>query len=101
MILIYIPCKDRKEAKGIAQELLKKKLIACANMFPIESIYEWKGKITDDKEIVLLCKTRDGYYNDVAKTVKKMHSYEAPAIIKVKADVNKKNGDWLYKETFR
>ena len=101
MILIYIPCRDRKEAGSIAEQLLEKKLIACANMLPVESIYKWKGEVQQEKEAVLLCKTRDGYYSDITREVKKLHSYDVPAVIKLKADSNKSFGDWLYSETFR
>ena len=101
MIFIYITCKDDKEAKNIAKELITKKLIACANIFPIESMYQSEGKIVDTKEIVLLCKTSEGNYNDVAKSVKKMHSYDVPCICKLKADANKSYADWVYKETFK
>ncbi|MFC1754099.1 divalent-cation tolerance protein CutA [Thermoproteota archaeon] len=101
MIFIYITCKDKKEAKSIAKELIEKKLIACANIFPIESLYNWEGKLVDEEETVLLCKTREGNYNDVAKAVKKMHSYEVPCICKIKADANKSYFDWIHKETFR
>ncbi len=101
MILIYMPCKDRKEAKRIGKKLIEEKLIACANIFPIESLYKWNGKVQDGKEAVLLCKTRDGYYGDVARRVTEMHSYDVPAIIKINAGVNKSYGDWLYKETLR
>ena len=38
MILIYITCKDKEEAKKISKHLLEKKLIACTNMTPIETI---------------------------------------------------------------
>jgi len=101
MIFIYITCKDKEQAKSIAKELLEKRLIACANIFPIESMYNWKAKLVEETETVLLCKTREGNYNDVAKIVKKMHTYDAPCICKIKADVNKAYGDWIYKETFR
>jgi len=40
--------ENKDEAKNIAKELIKKKLVACANMFPIESIYEWKEELRED-----------------------------------------------------
>jgi periplasmic divalent cation tolerance protein len=101
MIFIYVTCKNKKEAKAIAKELITKKLIACANIFPIESVYRWKSKIVDEKEVALICKTRGGYYNDVAKAIKRKHSYDVPCICKIKADANKTYGDWVYSETFK
>ena len=49
MAFVYITCKDKKEARKISRFLLEKKLIACANIFPIESMYRWEGKMVDDE----------------------------------------------------
>lgn len=98
MILVYITCKGRKEAGRISRHLLNKKLIACANIFPITSVYCWKGKQCNDKEIVLLAKTKNNKYTAVKKEVKKLHSYDVPCIMKIKADTNKEYGQWVNKE---
>jgi len=95
MILNYITCKDKKEAKNIANHLMKKKLIACANIFPIESLYKWKEKLENNKEIVLLAKTTNKKSNTVEKEVKKIHSYDIPCIIKINATANKDYEKWL------
>ena len=38
-IFIYITNPNKDEAKKIAKHLLNKKLIACGNIYPINSIY--------------------------------------------------------------
>lgn len=95
MILVYIICKDKAEAKKIANALIKKKLIACANIFPIDSLYMWKGKLQSDKETVLLAKTSNSKDKAVEKEVKKLHSYDVPCIIKINATANKSYQNWL------
>jgi len=50
MTLVYITCRDEKEAVKISRHLLNKRLIACSNIHPIRSLYWWKGKIQDGKE---------------------------------------------------
>ncbi|MBU1131023.1 divalent-cation tolerance protein CutA [Patescibacteria group bacterium] len=100
MILIYTVCKNKTEAKKIAAMLLKLKLIACANWWPIESIYRWKDKVVDDKEAAMILKTRKNYYKKIESVIKKIHSYEMPCIIKLSVDqVEKKYKDWLVQET--
>ena len=101
MILIYITCKDEQEAVKITKHLLRKKLIACNNFFPIKSMYWWKGKIEKDNEIVLLAKTTEDKYDSVVKEVKKIHSYDIPCIMKLKADCNKEYDNWIKEETFK
>jgi periplasmic divalent cation tolerance protein len=97
MVLVYITCKDEKEARKIAKHLLEKKLIACANFFPINSMYWWENKIQDDKEFLLLAKTADKNYEKVKKEVESIHSYDVPCILKVDTEGNKEYMDWVDK----
>jgi periplasmic divalent cation tolerance protein len=96
MKLLYITTKDKEEAKKIAKELVKKKLIACANIHEIDSIYEWKGNIEDGKEVVLLAKTTDDLVYEAMEKVKKMHSYECPCILILPVETaNKEYVEWV------
>ena len=54
MTLIYITCKDEKEAVKISKHLLGKSLIACSNIHPIRSMYMWNKKLQDEKEFVII-----------------------------------------------
>ncbi len=83
MIFIYIICKNKKEAKKIGLVLIKKKLAACCNIFPIESIYRWNKKIVKDKEAVLIVKTLKKNFRKVEKEVKRLHSYTVPCILEI------------------
>ncbi len=76
----YITASDEKEAEKIADMLLEKRLIACANMFPVKSRYWWKGKIAKSREFLLLCKTQMNKSEEIIKEVKKIHSYDVPCI---------------------
>lgn len=99
MIVIYITCKNSTEAKKIGKAIVSKKLAACANFFPIKSVYKWKGKMVEDNEIVLLLKTVDKNFSKIRKEVKKLHSYEVPCILKIKVDANKEYENWVNKST--
>ena len=98
-IIIYITHKNLKEAKKVAGYLLEKRLIACANFFPIESAYWWNGKIESGKEIVSIVKTKKENWNKVKKEVEKIHPYDVPCIIKLEVESNKAYADWIQKET--
>ncbi len=99
MKLVYCPCRYDDEAREIARELLRKKLIACANVFPITSLYRWKGKKSEHAETVLLCKTTATRTKKVVAEIKKLHSYECPAIIVIDAKANKEFEKWVSKST--
>jgi periplasmic divalent cation tolerance protein len=108
MILVYITNPTKKVAQKIAKILLKKRLIACANIFEIESFYWWtpthpppsrlrRGpkKIERAKEFVLIGKTIEKNYKKIKKEVEKIHPYEIPCVLKIKAEANEKYLNWL------
>ncbi|MCH8003033.1 MAG: divalent-cation tolerance protein CutA [Nanoarchaeota archaeon] len=98
MTLIYITCKDEKEAVKISKHLLEKRLIACSNMYPIRSMYRWQGKIQDEKEFVLMAKTKEKNYGKIKEEVKKIHSYDVPCILKIDAEANESYNKWVNEE---
>jgi len=99
MILIYITCPNKEEAKKIGLFLIKKRLAACCNIFPIESIYWWQNKIVKDKEAVLIVKTLKKNFKKIEKEVKKLHSYTTPFIAEISISrVSQDIVKWLEKE---
>lgn len=98
MTLVYITCKDKREAERISMRLLRKRLIACANIFPVSSMYRWNKKIIKDNENVVIAKTKDKNFKRIVAEVKKMHSYQIPCILKIDAEANKDYERWANKE---
>jgi len=98
MTLIYITCKDREEARKISKHLLGKRLIACSNMCPIESMYWWKGRIVDSKEHAILAKTLKKNVKKIREEVKNIHSYEIPCIMDIDAGSDDDFLGWVRKE---
>ena len=101
MILVYITCKNAKEAERISKYLISKKLAACTNIFPIKSMYRWKGRLCSEKETVLIAKTKNNKYNAIKREVKKIHSYEIPCIMKINVGINTEYGAWVNREVKR
>ena len=99
MILIYMTNPTEEEARRIARHLLDRRLIACGNIFQTDSIYRWKEKIKDEKEFVLIAKTRPELYEKVRAEVEAIHSYDCPCIIRIDADANPAYIDWVLGQT--
>ncbi len=90
----YITCSKKKEAYKIAEFLVKKKLVACANIIHnVDSVFSWKGKVARTKEILIFGKTMNKNVQKIIKIVKKLHSYEVPCIIFF--DIKNGNTDFL------
>ena len=99
MALVYITCKDSKEAGRISMHLLRKRLITCANIFPIKSLYWWKGKIVNGNEVVSIFKTQKKNWTKVKTEIKKMHSYQVPCIEKMEVEAGIDYENWVKEVT--
>lgn len=81
-VVVLMTCKTTKEAQRIARHLLEKHLIACANLIPqVQSIYHWKGKLTEEKECWMLLKSTRELMSALRIEVEKEHSYSIPELI--------------------
>ena len=83
--------------KVIANALLNNKLAACVNMIPrMRSKYVMDGRITEEREVILLIKTTEKFEDKVYKTIKELHNYEIPEISTIKTSkVDKDYEKWL------
>ena len=90
---IYITAKDEAEAQKLGRILVEERLIACANYFPIKSIYRWKGQIEESAEVAIIAKTRADLVDRLIERVKQLHSYEVPCV--VSWIIEKGNQDYL------
>ncbi|XP_053236127.1 protein CutA isoform X1 [Podarcis raffonei] len=80
----FVTCPNQTVAQEIARALVEKKLAACVNIIPqITSIYEWKGKIEEDSEVLLMIKTRSSRASALAEFVRSVHPYEVAEVIAV------------------
>ena len=82
--IIYITAGSMDEAKSIGRTLVEERLAACANIFPINSIFRWKDNIEEAEEFGIIVKTNTNRVKDIENRVKQIHSYEVPCIVSFK-----------------
>lgn len=103
MDIIVINCTvpSKKLAKDITKVLMKHKLAACVSMVEnVRSVFAWDGEICEEKEILMLIKTRRTNYGKVKLVIEDMHSYSVPEIIALPVvDCSEDYLKWLVKET--
>jgi|TARA_B100001964_G_C14181500_1_gene576501 periplasmic divalent cation tolerance protein len=99
--VIYITTSSISEAKKIGRTLVKDKLVACSNIIsPIHSIYSWQGKICNDKEALMMLKTKKKLFKQIVKRVEELHSYDVPEIIAMPIiEGSSKYISWINEET--
>ena len=81
MILSTFP--DKTAAKRAAKMLVEQRLAACVQMFPLDSVYLWKGEICEDGEMMLFIKSRTELFDKVSAAIREVHPYEVPEIVQV------------------
>lgn len=79
VVFVNVACED--EAKLIAKSLIEAKLAACVNIFPVHSIYPWKGELCSEDSYNLLIKTDLDKFDTLESKVRDLHSDEIPEII--------------------
>lgn len=65
----------------ITQQLVDERLIACAHLTPIRSVYRWKGKVKHDEETRAAMHTRAVLADQVIARATEMHPYEIACFI--------------------
>lgn len=101
MIFVYVTLNTADEARAIGRTLLERRLANCVNFFPITCMYRWEGDITEEPETVLIVKTRDDAYDEVASVIKSVISYTNCV---AQLDVSRNTPEflaWLDRETAR
>ena len=85
--VVLVTCKDDEQAARIARGLVEKKLAACVNLLPqIRSLYVWKGRVEESKEVLLMAKTQTHLVQRLETEVRESHSYECPEILSMPVD---------------
>ena len=81
-VIVMVTTASKQEAEKIAQRLLDKRLIACANIVgPVSSLFHWSGKMERTEEYLIFMKSRRNAFEKLEETVKALHSYEVPEIL--------------------
>lgn len=81
-VMIVVTAESEEQAQRIADALLCRKLVACANIVKkVQSFFWWQGKVDQSKELMLVMKSREELLGEVVRLVKENHSYEVPEVV--------------------
>jgi len=95
MILVYITHPSREKAEKLMRYLLDKRIVACANIFPVESMYWWEGEISYETEYITIIKTVEENFISLKHAVEELHLYQIPCIIKLPVMANQLFVQWI------
>lgn len=81
-IVVLVTAASTQEAARIGRALVKAELAACVNLLPgIRSIFRWEGKVSEEREVLLIVKSRSDLFDRLAAAVTRLHSYKVPEVI--------------------
>jgi periplasmic divalent cation tolerance protein len=68
-------------ARELAASVVRARLAACAQVYPIQSIYWWDGAVQDSPEYRVDFKTRADLSPQLTAFISTHHTYDTPEII--------------------
>ena len=85
MLLAFTTFASEEDAARVVRALIEERLIACGNLLPgARSLYRWQGRIEDQREVVVLMKTRKQDWTALLSRLHELHPYETPELIAVR-----------------
>ncbi|MFQ5909295.1 MAG: divalent-cation tolerance protein CutA [Thermoplasmata archaeon] len=98
--MVYSTAADEEEGKRIGRSVIAEKLAACVNIFPIKSIYWWKGKIEKADEQAMIFKTKSELVPSVIEKIQEESTYEVPCAVSYEMSGGGKNYlEWIEDST--
>ena len=99
-IMIISTYPDKKSIVLVANEFVKKKLVACVNITNVSSIYSWEGKIENSSEFIAIFKTTLKNKKILKEKIKETHPYQVPEIAEIDiTSINKPYLNWMVEST--
>ena len=87
-----------ERAEALARQLVQRRLVACASLWPVRSHYHWQGNLESSDEVKLLLKTSPDQLPALRRAIDELHSYETPEWISWEAASNGAYGQWLVEQ---
>ena len=84
-LIVFTTFAAEADAARVARVLLEERLIACANLLPgARSLYRWEQEIKDEREVVVLMKTRKQDWAALLSRLHDLHPYDTPECVAVR-----------------
>ncbi|HEX4856382.1 MAG TPA: divalent-cation tolerance protein CutA [Limnobacter sp.] len=80
--VVYTHVASKAKASDMARALIEGRHAACVNMIgPVESVYEWQGKVETASEWMLMMKCSEQQLGGLKEAVLRLHDYDLPELI--------------------
>ena len=78
----YSTVGNQEKARELAAEFVRRGVVACVSMIgPVESTYQWQGKVVQEAEWMLMMKLVGSQVAALQATMDELHDYDVPELI--------------------
>ena len=100
-VVVLTTVASEEEAVTLVRTLLDRRLVACGTLLPgARSLYRWQGKVADEREVVVLLKTRSARLESLKSAFAEVHPYKVPELLALPVSAGlEKYLDWINGET--
>ena len=100
MVVLTTVASD-EEAVTFVRALLDRRLIACGTLMPgARSLYRWQGKVADEREVIIMLKTRSAQIDSLRAAFTELHPYKVPELLALPVEAGlEKYLEWINGET--
>ena len=85
VLIVFTTFAKEEDAARVSRQLVEERLIACANLLPgARSIYRWKEGVQDEREVVVLMKTRKQDWTALLSRLHDLHPFDTPECVAVR-----------------
>lgn len=100
-IVVLTTVATEDEAVKLVRTLLERRLIACGTVFPaVRSLYRWQSKVADEREVVVMLKTRSARLESLQAAFRELHPYKVPELLALPVSAgSSKYLEWINGET--
>ena len=84
-LVVFTTFANEADAARVARTLVEERLVACANLLPgARSIYRSQAEVKDEREVVVLMKSRKQDWTALLSRLHDLHPYDTPECIAVR-----------------
>ena len=81
-VVVLTTLASEDEAVAFVRTLVERRVVACGTVLPgVRSIYRWEDKVADEREVVVLLKTRSGALASLERAFGELHPYKVPELL--------------------
>jgi periplasmic divalent cation tolerance protein len=100
-VIVMTTVAHEDEGVRLVRTLLDRRLIACGTIVPgVRSLYRWEGRTADEREVMILLKTRSARVDSLRAAFEELHPYQVPEMLALPVEAGmEKYLAWINAET--